>query len=253
MSQLTYILKSLGLYFFVLFFALPSIAARLFTSVPAGTLIVAGDNVCTNPPWSTIGATCLSAVQCISADVNGSGVLGSGVRAVSNNYYLQLNNVSNVDQTVTVTFEPTANDYFVSSTINSGIPDKAVAVPLLPRKVYNTFLLKKAGDPADHKGISYMIFCNNGNRCEGKLDYELVPANDTTTTPPSFNAGRNSAGGLNTPFVCQQMVSTVRVKISVAEDRGAIQGILAVVPGRSFGVKDKGESLHILLNGGRAF
>jgi len=205
--------------------------SRVFVGTPVGTYITAGDNVCSNPAGATSG--CLTVINCVSADVDGGGVIGTGVRGMTTNYYLQLLNVSNISQTVTVNFQTTDMGYSVSSpAYGAGTPYPAIPVIVRPSATTSVTI------PANsNTQVGFTLYCDSGSpNCAGTL----------SGLPFTYF---NSKPG----YACQSMYSTVKVNLTIAEDRGAIQAFMAAVPGRSHGSKDKMDAVHVQLNGGRPF
>lgn len=217
-------------------------AGRKLISVPIGVAFIAGDNVCKNNPGKhgvTDPTTCTESVSCVSSDVSGKESLGVGVKAVTNSYYLQMSNVSNITQTVTVTFENTVLGYSVSDPpFGSGINNKDAKSKLIAPQSKTVTIAPNAT-----VGLNYSILCKNGSSaCFGKIG---DPA-DPPEPPDKYYPEQG--------YTCQSMYSTVRATFDIKEDRGAVKALFATFGGRSHGIKDKTMTyINIEINGGRSF
>jgi hypothetical protein len=210
-------------------------ASRTLTSVPIALASVAGDLVCSNPVGEADPMKCLQTVPCVSADVKGIEILGQGVRGIAHFYQLQVLNVSGIEQNVTVDFENILLGYAVSDPpLKAGVNNKNIAVSKLStvQKVLKI-------PPNSDVGTTYIMKCHSASSCYSEV-------NPTTTV--DFGSGKPG-------FACQSLVSEIRVKITVKEDRGAIQAVLLNGGHRSNGISDHflNSPATIQINGGRPF
>jgi hypothetical protein len=196
------------------------------------------------PPMrsQTIAGGALGSTTCVSADVP-PGVGNSGVLKANQQYTINLRNLSNIVQTVTVIIERESQaetQYGMTAAPELTGPTLKVS----SEASYRVVLQPSSGGVGVSSSETVEVSCTK-NTC-----WIAYPGG-------SIGSAVGKAPNCNQPeaVVCLAVTSRLNVRLEVAEDRGAVSGTISVSAHRECGWKDHYVSppTFLQINGGRAF